>query len=503
MSDKIAIEIKREHLPRNVEAEAGMLGALMIDNRHIPAVAERLKPEDFFEPLHGRIFRAICRFHEKGKIATPVSLRPILENDPALHELGGMSYLAMLTGNMAALIGVTDFAEQIQALSSRRQAIIAYAEGVERLCDTSGDVEDTLEIVDGVEDMTRIATARDHREITRTVHRATDSVRERAKMIDDGVLIGARCKTIPQLDDVIGLVERGTLNVLGGRPGQGKTSLAVSAALGYAANGFATEFFHLEMKGDTLDLRIVSDLSEMIGHPIRHEDIKKGRIGSDEHRTLARIDEIQDLLPIEFTEMKAGTDIRRIEAMIVRAKRKWERRHKKLWCVWIDYIQLVGAMSNGVPIEDDTKRVSAVCTYINQMKQKHDIAIFALAQLGRDVDKRPDKRPLMSDLKQSGKMEEDADSIFFAYRPEYYLEKDEPAKKEGADYDEWHAEYQASRDKMEIIGGKNRHGAPASRTAKFLKDYYAVRSPLRNYATDAALLQRDLFAETEEVTGEF
>jgi replicative DNA helicase len=488
-------------MPKNVEGEYALLGAMMMDNQWIARAVERLTPDDFFEPFHGRVFKAMSKMHENGRMVTPITLKPIVEMDPALEGLGGLGYIVRATSDNGALLMASDMIDQIQILASRRKSMIAMADGIDALADTAEDIEDTLEIVDGIEDQIRLATAREHREKVRRLSDATESVRNRARQAESGVMIGAKCRTIPQIDEMLGPIERATLNIIGGRPGQAKTSSAVSMALGYAANGFATEFFHLEMKDEQLDLRVISDISEMIGQPITFEAIKKGRLGSDDFRVLERIEEMQDMLPIEFTALKTRTDIRKIESLIVRAKRKWERRKKKLWCVFIDYMQLIGATSNGKQLDDDLKRISTVCAALNEMKQKHDIAIFALAQLSRDVDRRPDKRPLMADLKGSGDLEQDADSITFCFRPEYYLEGAEPTKKDSTEWEEWNAEYQASRDKLDLICRKNRHGAPSTVTTRFIKEHYAVRSRTRRTELDEPILQRDMFdgAEMEMV----
>lgn len=494
--DKAIFTLKGEDLPYNLEAEAVVIGGMLFNNDIIPTIMQKLTGADFHAPVNERLFNIIAKFHDKGTHVSPVTIGPVVKNDPLVKQAGGARYLMEITTNVAgASIGIHDIVDQVLHLSARRRVITAYAEAVERISSSPGDEEDDLlSSVDAVSETIADLTAEKDRVKVRTVGGAAEAVRARYHRIQSGETpAGAACLTIPTLKNVIGLVEASTLNIIGGRPGQGKTTAAVSAALGYAANGFPVEFIHLEMSDEQFDLRVVSDISEMIGMPILHSALKAGKLGSAEMKILDRIGEVEAMLPISFTKAQAYTDIKRLDAIVARAKRKWERRGKKLWGVFVDYLQIIGASQHGKAIENDFERVTAVCKHLNFMKERYDVAVFATCQLSRDVDRRTDKRPTMADLKQSGQLEQDADSILFTYRPEYYLQQAEPAVKEGQEYEEWRADFEAVRDMIELIGAKNRHGAPANQQVKFHKDYYAVRSKDRIIPGMDPLLQEDLF----------
>lgn len=451
----------------NIDAEAALLGALMIDNRHIDHTLSLLDASDFYEPVHGRIYSAIHKFADRGMNANPVTLRPVFMRDPGIQKLGGPGYLAMLTGSGVALIGVKDFALQIADLAARRKLVDAAKEAIERAYNVvDGGVE---EIFAGVEESVRKST---ERASPVRPNSAADMIamvqkRQDAIVMSDGIDIPS-CKSIPELDQLIGPLEPG-LVIIGGRPGSGKSVVAESAAWGWAANGFAGEYYHAEMTEEQMAMRHAADLSLAIGSPIAHSKIRQGKLDRQDMAVLARVQEVAATLPLRFNAV-GRCDVRQINSLVGRAKYRLAAQGRKLAFIVVDYMQLLKAAGN----TKDFDRVSAVSKALLDIAYRNGITVVALSQLGRQVEERKDKRPQLADLRGSGDIEQDADAVVLLYREEVYLLREQP-KKDHKDRDAWEKDFEAVRGKIELIGEKNRHGAPSTVHAKFFGKYFAIR----------------------------
>lgn len=485
----------------NVNAEAALLGSLMIANNAIPTIAERVDVEDFAEPVHGRIFKAILKLHERGVNANPVTLRPIFQNDPDLKTLGGASYLAQLTGSGAGLIGLVDFADQIAELAVRRTVAAAAQDLLEAISNPTADdgIAAIDDLVSTVQDVAYTAMKRAQPMRPTSSLAMVSSVR---KAIGEAAAADEpperpKCKTVPDIDKILGGLEPG-LHIIGGRPGMCKTTLACSIAWGYAAGGIPFEYFHAEMTGDQMARRHVSDLSHAMKMSIEHAKLRSGKLTPEEFRRLEQIEEMAKTLPINFVPTGA-CDIRRVEAGATRAAMRWKNQGRKLGGIVVDYMQRYTAHdARGRVITDATETVGVVSSTLGRIAERLEIPVFALAQLGRQVEDRKDRRPQMNDLKLSGRIEEDADSVTLLYREEYYHEKTKPNKDPASkEYQDWDLHMNCVRGKIELIGEKNRHGRPRTRTVKFYHPYYAIRGSDFD-ELDVPLLGPDLFTREED-----
>ncbi len=457
----------------NIDAEAALLGGMMIDNRIITDWADRLRVDDFAEPLHGRIYSALLRFSAKGLNASAIALRPIFATDEAAD---GGEYLSKLVDSPAAVIGARDFAAQIIDLSDRRvarAAVQAAAEDLLKDFDTP-----IMEITGRVEAAGWAASTRATVKPVRSSSDMIGMAEDRVLRVEDGDEVGITNLLVPDLDKVLGPLETG-YNILAGRPGMGKTTLALSAAFGYAINGNAGIYLSAEMTEEQLALRATTDLAFAMGCRIKHDDLRKGKITAAELQGLRKVRERAKLIPLDFVDLR-GANIRRVWSEVARRKAFLAAQGKVLKFVVLDSIGLFEADIDGKVIDDDRKRVNFVSKFINTMAHALDVAVLALNQLSRGVEGRQSKRPLLSDLKESGNLEQDADSVTFIYREEYYLEQTEPKRGEkdtkGADLHEaWEVEMNIARGKADIIGAKNRHGRNITRTVNFFGEYYSVR----------------------------
>jgi len=468
-------------LPQNVEAEAALLGALMIDNRLVEDIQLKLRPEHFFEPLHGRIYEAILRLTDSNRIANPVTLKPLFEGDDGMKEVGGPSYLAQLTGSGAAVIGARDFAGQIYDLALLR-ALVGVGRGlVEGALDTSEDVAPLAQIERAESELYRVAEEGGAEGKAKSFAEASKLAVEMAeRALNSGGHLSGITTGLEALNTKMGGLHRSDLIIVAGRPGMGKsalgTNMAVAAAkrlLRDAEDGIVQEkgagagvaLFSLEMSADQLATRILAEESRIIS-----ENLRTGRISRDEFRNLARAAADLQTLPLYIDDTPGLT----IAALRARARRL--KRQKGIGMIVVDYLQLLqGTGRNGA--ENRVQEISEISRGLKQLAKELNVPVIALSQLSRQVEQREDKRPQLSDLRESGSIEQDADIVLFIYREDYYLkgaEVEMPTPQEAqanlektTKYNDWKEKYDSAAGKAEVIVAKQRHGSTGIVRVKF------------------------------------
>ena len=448
----------------NIEAEAALCGALMCENKLIDPIADMLTPEDFAEPLHSRIFAAIVAQAARGQPVTPITLRPYLEADPALHEVGGLSYLAQLTGSGAAVIGARGFAEQVKELAQRRRLL----DGLQDALEAGHGIETGLHEVAAVAEAALAELAEEvsgSEELT-----AAEAVKRRIAAFDDDQAAGTR-SGIEALDAAWGPLRAKSVNIVGGRPGMGKTALAVSYGVGAARNGHGVLFISLEMSAEELSERIVSDMCfDDERRRIPFNAISSGNLNGDQKRQMCRVQEELESIPLTIVDTTAATSAK-VDRLVRRYARRYAAAGHKLELVIVDYL---GLMRPDRKRDKTYEEVSEVSRGLKETAKRHGIAIMALHQLSRKVEERADKRPNMADLRDSGQIEQDADSILFLFAPEYYLAREEPPIGD-AKRDEWERDMREAQGHLNFIVAKRRRGPAAVGRGFFYRHYQAVR----------------------------
>ena len=465
-------------LPQNVEAEAALLGALMIDNRLVEDVQTRLKPHHFFEPLHGRIYEAILRLTDRNMIANPVTLRPLFEADEGIKEVGGPAYLAQLTGSGAAVIGARDFAAQIYDLALLRALIGVGRDLVENALDTSEEVAPLAQIEQAETELYKVAEEGGAEGKAKSFGEATKLAIEMAeRALNSGGHLSGITTGLDSLNAKIGGLHRSDLIIIAGRPGMGKSSLATNIAFAAAQRfqreteegiepgkgaGAAVALFSLEMSADQLATRILAEESG-----ISSENLRMGKISQQEFRQLARAAGELQSLPLYIDDTPGLT----IAGLRARARRL--KRQKGIGMVVIDYLQLLqgsGKSSN----DNRVQEISEISRGLKQLAKELDVPVIGLSQLSRAVEQREDKRPQLSDLRESGSIEQDADIVLFIYREDYYVASREPKRPvEGDDakahemHEEWARDMSRVYGLAELIVAKQRHGATGKVRLKF------------------------------------
>ncbi|TNE38292.1 MAG: replicative DNA helicase [Sphingomonadales bacterium] len=455
-------------IPFNQDAEAALIGALFIAPDCIDAVRDIIAPTDFYTPLHRSIFDAICAISANGEIPSPITIRPYLVDNEELKQAGGSAYLVGLTTSGSSVIAIAGLARQIRELSQRRDLIDAMADMIGRACNTNAD--DSISSV--MEDADCSLTSILNRELAEnsgikqvSVAQAFDEMIEEMNQPQSGVT----CGDIACLDDCLGPIRRHHLAIMAGRPGMGKTAAALCYALGAAKRGHGILFVTLEMNRLELMQRAASALIFDGHRGVPYELIRDARVQGDDMRGLMSARRSFHDLPINIVDAGSLT-IGRLNAIVRRWKRRMAAKGQNLGLVVVDYLQLLHPDSK---TRSTVEAVSEVSRGLKAIAKTHDLGVLALAQLNRGVEQREDKRPMLSDLRDSGQIEQDADAVVFLYRAEYYLRLAEP--KEDVDKIEWQRALDAVSKKIDFIVAKRRNGTTGTARGEFHGAFMAVR----------------------------
>ena len=457
--------IEPPSLPANVETEAALLGCLMNHNAAIDQVADRLRTDHFFEPIHGRIFDALMRERSLGRSATPVTLRPYFVDDEPMREVGGPAYLAQLTGTGAEVVGIKDFVEQVLELARRRRLIVGLEEARKLAADYNKGSDEIAANVEAVLADVQEEAAASIKEMS-----AAETITAHLNAIEEGLPPGV-FSNIGPLDHAMGPIRPGDLQIIAGRPGMGKSILGMSIAKGAALDGHGVLFVSLEMKAEQLGMRLAADLC-FNGHDgINFQNIERGELSPEQFRRIVRARDAIENLPLTVTHLPS-LRIGRLNTLIRRHARRFAARGQKLELVVVDYLQLLDADRQS---DNRTAEVSQISRGLKSAALANDLGIIAFAQLSRKVEERDEKRPRLSDLRESGAIEQDADGVLFLYRPEYYLLQNEPP--EGHERrDKWEGLLKACQGDIEFICAKRRQGETGIRHGRFYGAFMTVRA---------------------------
>lgn len=452
----------------NIETEAALLGAMMIDNRLVDPICERVDEQDFYEPLHARIFSVIVHEVASGRTANPVLLRNHFEGDPGMRELG-VGYLAQLTGSGVAVLAARDFANSIADLAKRRRL---YEQAKAMAADLSSMSSEPVDVlVDRMDSAMFEALQNREASPAATFAQCYDETMTEIEDEASGKLPrGIEIQRLPDWNEVVGNLRPGEVTILAARPSMGKTAVGLGVALGAAQAGAGTLFISLEMSKKELTKRAITDLIFAQGESASFDNVQKGKFTAFDRERLADARAAIENWPLILDDpatLRIGTLAMRIR----RFKRRMAAKGQDLKVVIIDYLGLIHA--------DNTRgsryeQVSEVSRTVKRVAKECGVHIVLLSQLSRAVEQREDKRPVLSDLRDSGDIEQDADNVCFIFREEYYLERSEPdpSDKKRAD---WETRMDAARDRLELISAKRRQGRIGKRLCFFFGAHQAVR----------------------------
>ena len=457
--DKINQERK---LPSNIDAEQALIGSVLVNNDIIDEVASIINFNEFYDPVHSKIYSSIEKLHNKGMIANPITLKTSFEKDDNLSEVGGTEYLVKLTRLSSSVKQSIDYAKIIHEKFVKRELfkISEYLseDAIDEKLEKSGEdiIQDTEKMLFDLAERGTFNQSflKFDQALDQTIEMATNAMKSDSGIV--GIPTG-----LNDLDERLGGLHKSDLVIIAGRPSMGKTALATNIAY-YAAkkvldDGEAKKtsiaFFSLEMSSEQLATRIISEQSR-----IKSNDIRRGKVTEEEFNRLIETSRNIHQLPLIIDETPAVT----IATLSNRARRI--KRKFGLNLIVVDYIQL---MSSGSRRYDGrVQEISEITQGLKALAKELNVPVLALSQLSRAVEQRDDKKPQLADLRESGSIEQDADVVIFVFREEYYVANKEP-KMGTTEHMEWQSKMNEIIGQANLIIGKQRHGPTGTVNVEF------------------------------------
>ncbi|MDC0473294.1 replicative DNA helicase [Pelagibacteraceae bacterium] len=442
---------KEKILPSNLEAEQAVLGSVLVNNDIIDEISNIINSIKFFDPIHRKIYEVIEGLNNKGMIANPITLKNFFENNSGLEEVGGVDYLIKLTRFSASVKQAVDYSKLVHEMYVKRE-LINISENISyESRDDSVDKTGENIIEDAEKSLFDLAERGNFSQTFLKFNQALDQTIEMATqaMKSDQGIVGVPTG-LTDLDEKLGGLHKSDLVIIAGRPSMGKTALATNIAY-YAAKKIqenneksSVAFFSLEMSSEQLSTRILSEQAR-----IKSNDIRRGKASEEElNRYIETSRNIYEL-PLYIDETPAIP----ISTLSNRARRI--KRLFGLSLIVVDYIQLMRTSSKRY--DGRVQEISEITQGLKALAKELSVPVLALSQLSRAVEQRDDKLPQLSDLRESGSIEQDADVVMFVYREEYYLEKKQP-KLGSIEHAEWQSKMNDVNGLADIIIGKQRHG---------------------------------------------
>ena len=436
--------------PHNIEAEQALLGAILVNNEAFYRVSDFLNPPHFFEPIHQNIYQLSRDLIRAGKLATPVTLKTFLDANIDIGGLNVSQYLARLAAEATTIINAEDYGRTVYDLAVRRALIQVGEDMVNVAYDAPVDFAPREQIEDAERRLYELAeTGRYDGGFQRFAQALTTAVDMAARAYQrDGKLSGLATH-MDDLDRMMGGLQPSDLVILAGRPGMGKTALATNIGYNVAkawrgevkpdghtltVNGGIVGFFSLEMSAEQLATRIIT---EQTGIP--SNQIRRGGISEADFETIKDHSIELQSLPF-YVDETGGLSVAQLAARARRLKRQ-----RGLDLLIVDYLQLLQG-STRRSSENRVQEITEITTKLKALAKELNVPILALSQLSRQVESRDDKRPQLSDLRESGSIEQDADVVLFIYREEMYSGTQDPKTGENIE------------GQAEVIIGKQRHG---------------------------------------------
>ena len=461
--------------PHNLEAEQALLGAILVNNEAHDRVSGFLDSHHFFDPLHAQIYETAAKLIAAGKRADPITLRTFFETaEPINQGLTVPQYLGTLAANATTVINAQEYGRTIYDLAVRRTLILIGEDMVNAAYDSPVDLKPAIQIEEAEGRLYSLAEQGKYGQgfmgfstaLTHAIEMANNAYARAGGL--SGISTGLR-----DLDGKMGGLQSSDLIVLAGRPSMGKTALVTNIAFNIAkahraeqqpdgsmkdVDGAVVGFFSLEMSAEQLATRILAEQAE-----ISSEKIRRGMIDDAEFKRLVQASQHMAQIPL-FIDQTGGISIAQLAARARKLKRQ-----RGLGLLIVDYLQLLsGSGKRGS--DSRVQEITEITTGLKALAKELTVPIIALSQLSRQVETREDKRPQLSDLRESGSIEQDADVVMFVFREEYYVERAKPA--EGTpEFAAWMDKMSQVAGKAEVIIGKQRHGPVGTVTLAFEGSY--------------------------------
>ncbi len=453
-------------LPQSIEAEQALLGAILANNKAYEKVSEFLKPQHFADSTHAKIFEVISKLITRGHVADVITLKNYFEQEGTLNEVGGHQYLVKLADSATPLTNAEYYAQFIYDKYLRRELIATGFDIVNEASKEDIDSDATEQIESAEKKLFELANQGEHQggfiDFGEALNISLSNIEEAYQK--EGKISGLPT-ALDALDNKTGGLNNSDLIIIAARPAMGKTALATNIAYNVADYMYHNKnmdpskkgvaFFSLEMSADQLASRVLSTVTQTNSQKMRNGELDNAEFT----RIAAAVRELENI-PL-YIDDTPGLNINSIRTRARRLK-----RNKGLGLIIIDYIQLIMGSGSKKTEGNRVQELSEISRGLKILAKELNLPVIALSQLNRGVEQRDDKRPLMSDLRESGSIEQDADSVMFIYRENYYLQNEEPQQKASETpehlqkrHEEWEARVRATQNLSEVIIGKNRHGS--------------------------------------------
>jgi len=459
--------------PHNIEAEQALLGAVLVNNGAYHRVSEFLLPAHFADPVHGRIFAAIAKLIERGQIADPLTLKNLFDQDGALSEIGGAAYLGRLAASVVTIINAADYGHTIHDLFLRRQLIGLGEDIVNDAHAHDLDIDAKLQIEAAEKRLFDLAeTGQTEGGFQPFVSALTNAVILAESAFKRSGRTAGVSSGFADLDKLLGGLHPSDLIILAGRPSMGKTALATNIAFNAAKarinadhpeDGAIVGFFSLEMSAEQLATRVLAEESG-----VASDRIRRGDVSHEDFEKFVQASLSLNSVPLFIDDTPALS----ITALRTRARRL--KRQHGLSLIIVDYLQLLQGSQGNRAAENRVQEVSEITRGLKAIAKELSLPVIALSQLSRAVEQREDKRPMLSDLRESGSIEQDADVVMFVFREEYYISRAEPLRRVDEDdnkfndrVDRWAKDMERCAGLGEVIVAKQRHGPIATVKLRF------------------------------------
>ena len=459
---------EEKHVPYNIEVEQALLGAILVNNKAFEKIADFLKENHFYHPHHQKIFNALSYIIHKGQLATPVTLKTYLNDKQEFETIGGPDYIAHLAHSAISIVHADDFGKTIYDLFLRRELI----DIADHLSFEAGQPKINIQATDLIEESEKkLFDLTLHGQAEKGLQVFNKSLKQAIEMTEaafkrESQLTGLATGLF-DVDRQLGGLHPSDLIIVAGRPSMGKTIFATNIAFNVAKSyrkekdthgsekiidGGVVAFFSLEMSSEQLATRILSESSE-----IRSENIRRGELSHDDFKKIVEASQLISDIPLYIDDTPALT----IAGLRTRARRL--KRQKNLSLIVVDYLQLMRADTHSS--DNRVLEISEITRGLKAIAKELHVPVIALSQLSRAVEQREDKKPQLSDLRESGSIEQDADVVLMLFRHEYYLSRTEPVQSASESTEKFNDRYKTWQTRLsevmniaEVIIAKQRHG---------------------------------------------
>ena len=457
-------------LPNNIEAEQAVIGSIMLTNEIFDEINMIITNKNFFDPMHQKIFSACEKLIYSGMLANPITLKNYFENEK--DDLNIPDYLVKLTKFSTSSRQATEYSKLIYDLYVKRE-LIKISENIIDSAKQNDLENDGQKLIESYEKS--LFDLAEKGSFSSSLIKFDDAMKQTIEMAKNAYKNEEGIVGVPSglkdIDDRLGGLHKSDLVIIAGRPSMGKTALATNIAFNASkkiqedGKKSSVAFFSLEMSSEQLSTRILAEQSR-----IKSNDIRRGKISEEEFDKFIETSKNISELPLYIDETPAIS----IAALSNRA-----RRIKRLYgldLVVVDYIQL---MTSSRTYEGRVQEISQITQGLKALAKELSVPVLALSQLSRAVEQRDLKKPQLSDLRESGSIEQDADVVMFVFREAYYLEKQEP-RPATVEHAEWQAKMNEVTNLAEIIIGKQRHGP----TGNIMLEFEAMFTKFKDYQSN-------------------